>query len=378
MIPQCPYKERPLFHKTVLTIRKIQRGEPTGHMVAFDAVCSGMQIMSVMTGCLSGARATGLVDPDRRADAYTEVTAVMDKLLGYLQTNGRSDVKKATMTTLYGSKMEPKMLYGDDTPELKAFYDALKQIAPEAVKLLDYLLLSWNPTALSHEWRLPDNHRAFIPVMETITKEGIEVDELNHSTFTYQYKSNETKETARGNAANTVHSVDAYVLRCLERRCNYDVPTIVGAKQIIDTALAIRYMGTQVELKGLSEQDLYMVEIAQERFEKTQMADITTVAHIDEYTVHLLETSHLEGLKRIVDSVLEHEPFPIVTVHDAFACHANNMNHLRKHYNNVLAELADSTVLDDLLSQLYGQPATYKKGIDNLSDYIRQSNYGIN
>lgn len=87
-----------LFMKTVAAIRKAQLKVPTGHLVALDACCSGMQIMSAITGCFSGARATGLVDPNRRADAYTEQTQRMQAILGAHFTVARGDAKNALMT----------------------------------------------------------------------------------------------------------------------------------------------------------------------------------------------------------------------------------------------------------------------------------------
>lgn len=94
-----PQAESPLlFAKAVMAIRKAQLKLPTGHLVAMDACCSGLQIMSAITGCISGARSTGLVDPNRRADAYTEQTARMQGILGGNFSVSRSDAKKALMT----------------------------------------------------------------------------------------------------------------------------------------------------------------------------------------------------------------------------------------------------------------------------------------
>lgn len=87
-----------LFMKTVAAIRKAQLRVSTGHLVALDACCSGMQIMSAVTGCISGARATGLVDPNRRADAYTEQTQRMQVILGDHFSVSRGDAKNALMT----------------------------------------------------------------------------------------------------------------------------------------------------------------------------------------------------------------------------------------------------------------------------------------
>ena len=54
--------------------------------------------MSALTGCVAGATATGLVDPNKRADAYSEVTDAMATLLGNSVSVSRQDAKLATMT----------------------------------------------------------------------------------------------------------------------------------------------------------------------------------------------------------------------------------------------------------------------------------------
>ena len=53
------------------------------------------------------------------------------------------------------------------------------------------------------------------------------------------------------------------------------------------------------------------------------------------------------------------------------------MNHLRQQYINIFAELAESTVLDDVLGQLHGTPCTYQKLSTNLGELIRGSNYAL-
>ena len=91
-------KSLPLYRKAVMALRKAQQGMPSGHLVGLDATCSGMQIMSAMTGCIAGATATGLVNPNKRADAYTIVTETMNQQAGILVKVPRSDAKSAVMT----------------------------------------------------------------------------------------------------------------------------------------------------------------------------------------------------------------------------------------------------------------------------------------
>lgn len=92
---------KPLYLKAVQAIRKAQKGIPTGHLVGLDACCSGVQVMSAITGCIAGATATGLIDPNVRADAYTQTTKVMNELLhdqGISVDVPRADAKQALMT----------------------------------------------------------------------------------------------------------------------------------------------------------------------------------------------------------------------------------------------------------------------------------------
>jgi len=139
-----------------------------------------VQIMSALTGCHAGARATGLIDTGERPDAYTAVTDAMNRILlsqGLNVNVSRSDAKQAVMTSMYGSRAEPKRIFGEDTPELAAFYQALEEVAPGAWKLLQELLDSWQPYALEHRWVLPDGFVARVKVMQEIEKR-LEIDEL--------------------------------------------------------------------------------------------------------------------------------------------------------------------------------------------------------
>lgn len=368
------WKERPLYFKAVQAIRKAQRGEPTGHMVGFDAVCSGMQIMSATTGCVSGATATGLVNPNERADAYTLCTSIMRKWVPTLPDEERGNVKQAVMTVLYGSRRQPITIFGEDTHELNAFYKAMWEMAPGACELLQDLLDSWQPFALSHDWVLPDNYHAHVKVMDVVEKR-IEVDELDHATFTYKYKENVGQETGLSNVANVVHSIDAYLLRTLIRRCNYDQNLLENAAASIEIILMDRSMGaTEQEFDRDTHE---MVHTLAERFYRSHMADIRILDYVTHRDLEGLSTQHLKMLARTVNQCLTHKPFPVACVHDEFKCHANNMNQLRFHYKEIMAELAESEILADILSQIYGQPVQYKKRSYDLGDKIRNSNYAL-
>lgn len=365
----------PLFVKSVMAIRKAQAKVPTGHLVAMDAVCSGMQIMSAITGCESGARATGLIDPNRRADAYTETTDVMAGVLGELVTVARSDVKQAVMTVLYGSKKEPKNIFGEDTEELSAFYQAMQIIAPGPCELLQDLLDSWQPFAKSHEWKLPDGFDAKVKVMQ---KEEcrIEVDELDHASFTYEYYVNEGSEKGLANVANVIHSIDAFILREMVRRCNHSGLNLKAYGDWIEAALLQRSIEPQtpgVDFDMLEGEHRYFIE----QFERSGMPTAAIIPWLNRSNVHDLPTLLLNKLKDMLNSMVIYKPFPVVTIHDSFAAHANNVHWIRHWYKEILAELAESQILDDILSQIYGVQGHFNKLSTDLADKIRNSNYAL-
>lgn len=363
------WKERPLYLKAVQALRKAQQGKPTGHLVGLDAVCSGMQLMAVMTGCKKAASATGLVDPTTRADAYSECTKRMAQKLGTEINVERSKVKNAVMTSLYGSKQEPKNEFGEGE-ELKAFYEALYDMAPGPCMLLKDLLDSWQPWAMSHTWKLPDGYDVRIKTLKKITQR-IEVSELHNSSFTYQYYNNEGLAYDRKNAANVVHSVDAYVLRSLLRRCNYDANQVSKIHDII-TAELIEADPVDTLVMINPEARYYF-----DQFLRSGVIDITVVDYLDGKIVKALPDDYLRRLNKVLSSMLSHRPFEVVTIHDDFKAHPNNLNQLRAHYKDILADIADSDLMSDIFTQIYGQPALFTKESSDLGTLIRNSNYAL-
>lgn len=371
------WKEKPLYQKAVMAIRDAQTNKPTGHLVGLDAACSGMQIMSAMTGCQKGGLATGLVDPAVCADAYSICTTVMNRLLKNTAASAvnipRKSVKQAVMTYLYGSKKEPKKLFGEDTDELKAFHLAVQEIAPGAVEALHAFVASWQPYSLSHDWELPDGYNAHVKVMETVAHR-IELDELNGVSFTYQGKENIGCARAVKNAANIVHSVDAYVLRSLVRRCNYDLTWVTQWQTALEGMLLQRELGDEpTTVTDYSEEATRKLQ----RYQACLMADITLLDHIRLDQIGGLGTAHIRKLLRTVNQMLTHVPFEVVTIHDEFKAHANHLNSLRMHYREILAEIAESDLLADLLSQVTHRQVTVRKHSQVLPQLIRNSNYAI-
>ena len=367
------WKEKPLYIKAVMALRKAQKGLPTGHMIGCDSTASGVQIMSAITGCHVGALATGLIDPDVRADVYTSSTAVMNETLhkkGLSVNVPRAHMKDCVMHSFYGGTKTPESLFGKDSEELECFYQTMEKVAPGAWELKKDLQEAWQSYALSHEWQLPDGFEAKVKVMQQVTTAGgnlprIEIDELEHYQFGFTYYENKGSKKGLSLAANMVHSIDGYIVRTMHRKCNYDATVVRAAYVAICNAIG--------KIKSNpSDKVRYYIK----QYERSSIADVVVLPWIKNDATALSD-KHLEKLKVLCEQVLSHKSFPIVTIHDQFNCHAGNVDQMRYHYKETLADLADSEILSDLFGQIYGCKIEYNKLSNDLGDKIRNSNYAI-
>ena len=361
---------KPLYMKAVHELRNVVAGKPTGHIVQLDATCSGIQLLSAMAGCVRGADATGLVS-HKRADAYTDVTREMNKIL---QLRGiptivvpRTDVKRAMMTSVYGSTAVPKEVFGEGDL-LQVFYSAVAVVAPAAFELMTALLHTWQPYALQHSWVMPDNHHVMIKVLEQ-KETRIEVDELNHATFTTYVTINQGTEKGVANVANVTHSVDAYVLRSVIRRASFDVKKVKEAYKLLNDSLSVDADTTEPCDDALQT----MLDI----YKYSAMLDVSIIDYINESNVHHVPLPMVMRLLAVLTEMLARGSSPVVTIHDSFGSLACHCNTVRYWYKEICAELAESNMLAFLVSQITGKHVTYVKKSNDLGSKIRNSSYGI-
>lgn len=267
---------------------------------------------------------------------------------------------------LYGSMAKPKEIFGKGTPAYKAFYEVLSTKCKGAYALLRILLNAWDSSKEYNHWVLPDGYNAYIPVMQSIT-DRVKIEELNY-TMSVQTWVNKPMDFGLSICANAIHSVDAYVLRTLVRRANYNVKQVKKSVRLIKEALLSEY----VIPEHYVEEAVMPIHL----YVKTGLADIVCIQHIEKI-VHQLPHDMLRKLLHTLETMLQHEPFEVITVHDSFACHANHCNRLRYWYKEILSEIAESTLLNHLLTQIYGEECTFKKINPNLASLIRNSNYGL-
>ena len=210
-----------LYIKAVNALREVNAGKATNHIIGLDASSSCVQIMGLLIGCEKSLIQTNMINTGEVQDVYSNTTSEMNLHLDNEIQVPRDTVKKALMTSLYGSKMNPIMLFGDGTPELSQFYEARQTLIPGCMEVMSDLLSAWNPYNTSYQWTLPDGHVAKVMVTDP-ENTSLRIRDIygTKSSFTYEYKKRGVTSTySTPICANVVQSIDAYLCRELIRRC---------------------------------------------------------------------------------------------------------------------------------------------------------------
>jgi DNA-directed RNA polymerase len=83
-----------LYRKAINALRVGKDGAPINHIMGLDATASGIQILSVVSGCEESAKHVNLVNTGRKQCVYTAVAEYMTKASEDREFT-RNDVKKS-------------------------------------------------------------------------------------------------------------------------------------------------------------------------------------------------------------------------------------------------------------------------------------------
>lgn len=343
-----------MYWKSVDAVRCAQQGIPTGHLVGFDSAASGIQLLSIMARCSTGMLSTGVINhinTNGAPDIYKKCTVVMNSN-NYL----RKDIKNALMTYFYGSELQPKLLFGEGD-DLDAFYRAAKVVAPEAYDMRNIFINIYQAGALAHTWTMPDHGVVYKRVW--VKKEFKVQEPLLGSSFTFHTNINAGKDKGVSLAADITHSCDAYLVREINRRCNFDRNQLV------------KVLGLLKEVEEIKGSPLVVTD-------RTTMLSLVEVDLITEDTLGEYSFNQLAQLKEQIETSLKFGSFEVVTIHDEFKCHANHMNKLRKHYNIILWEMYHGNLMSDIVEEISGHRLNMLPFEQNVANTILDNNYAIN
>lgn len=314
---------------------------PSGIPVRADAANSGAQLLSVLMKCSTGMKNTGSLGTEV-PDVYTTIYNKM-KELGAPEGLTRKQVKKGTIPYVYGSQAVPKKVFGEYTD---MFFDAYFRTIPAANMVSDLLIDAWNSNVEEFKWELPDGFIA-TTTPTALFKYRIPFG-LHSLTYLTREKSKADKgaEHTKALSANVTHSYDAYVLRELHRRCNYNPQKVLSALNSID--------------RGNTDSNIYLEKLEENRSNFNQFSYAVIDAINRTGTIGNCSDTFLKEIKTNLENLLKTESFEVMSIHDEFMCLPNHMNQMKKVYNQILAESYLSHWLIYTVCKMRGDTAVLK------------------
>ena len=313
-----------------------------------------------MTGDRKAAELCNVVDTGNREDAYQTLYRAMTAKVGAKSTVDKELVKKACMTSLYGSEAQPKEAFGTG-PLLKAFYETMEENAPAAWELNSFYLEIWDSERYTYHWVMPDNGNIVIKVMDS------DMTEVRFLDTTYEVisKVHRPKEKGRSLSAHTTHATDGLIVREMSRRCNYDM------NQVLKVIEALQQCDYDIDPKEGTDTD--MVLILWDLYEKSGYLSARILDHLTKDNAQLVDH---DVIWELIES-LPNKPFEVLSIHDCFRCLPGYGNDLRKQYNLQLHLIARSNLLSFLLTQIIGQECNVGKLDYTLAADILNANYSL-
>lgn len=359
--------EPAIYARGLIELNNIRKGKSTGFMMGLDATASGLQCLSVLSGCSQTASQVNLIEPNKRKDPYTGLVSYMNKYLpeeSHVQAGKgdgtglcRADLKEVLMVYYYGSSTKQEKMFGKDTIEREAFHKGLREMNPGAEDLREILLDSIEEGRESYSWTLPDG---FCVDSKTETKAvaSVEIDELSNgngkkSTFTHSTYIIGKPDYYLALLANAIHSVDGYLCREMQRRMNHNPRMLEEVLRKIDSA------------KVSDRSELVSLRLANDLHKG--------IVNYSECT-----ENQLAILKDNIIKTLQFPSAPLMHVHDEFKTYPMYIGQMRWHYRELLAEIADSNLATRMFREIrQDESCTYVKYSDNLGELVRQSRYAL-
>ena len=229
----------------------------------------------------------------------------------------------------YGSEEIPKQVYGND---LDVFFNAMAIEAPAAVDYVDFTQSLWNPQVTKHTWTMPDNFQVVLPTTTKVT----ETVTLLGRPISVSYEVEGTKKHSKEISANIIHSIDSLVVREMTARCGHGL-----LHHRKDKAL-------EMKLDALAERT---------GFKSARLLYLNP--------------------ERKNEFVLPDSSFYLVAVHDCFKCSYLYGNELRQTYNQILYELANSTLFESIVEDITGVGITLDVSSKSWFDKILDASYSL-
>lgn len=327
------------YTAAVHAYRLAEKGEPISHPIHLDAVSSGSQWLSVLTHDRPSALMCNVLNSGSRKDLYTDIYKKIEKIIGSNPFITRDKVKKAIMTSLYGSTATPKELFGEN---IHIFEQVMSREMSKSWELNKLLTDNWISDQAVIKWIMPDNFHVNCTVKCMVEDEFIFRGKVRK--FIHQ----EIKESKIGRSlgANCIHSVDSFAVREITALAMHN------PEQIQRVSNFLNQKGKTFNLREANPKNIKMVSTLVQLYEKSGFLSARVLDYIDEASISLVPEDELRELLSLVPK----KPFEVLCVHDAFLVHPNYGNDVRWLYITTLARVCRSNMLEYILQQMYQKP----------------------
>jgi len=306
------------YRNSVQALRTEMKGIKSNHMVYLDASNQALQLYAVLTGDKQTASTCNLANGDEMADAYQMLA---DSLNHELETEmfTRESCKKSLMTTMY-AKMNAQVMILQ-----KLYPSKAESLEKKYHNIAEELNLAFDET----EGITPEFKEAFDRALYSIAPLAIdtmsEMQKLNKNTVgTYRWT-----------------LLDGFKVK-------YDVKT----EQIFNNEMRSRG-GKMISFKAS--------KIVYQPSEFNRGMSPNIIHSVDGWVCR-------EMIRRMNGKF-------ITTIHDAYACRAEDCDLMRKNYQNIMVELLHSDLLQDIMSEIAGYRVKSLKVNTLTEEDIRNSVY---
>ena len=316
-----PEAEEPTSYRSaVASLYAHQRGEKVSASIHVDASNQALQLFAVLLSCKETAMLCNLATGNVRQDAYTMIAEKLNIFYSVSLFN-RGNCKKALMTTLYGSTSQDVQLVCSIYKIDKDDEDIKERIEELESELNEGMS---NPVKLKDAFNIimlelaPSAMKA-MSAIQTLNK-------LNREAYAWSLP-------------------DGFIVNYWVRA---DVE--VSAVRNVD--------GVDIEFSAIAKK-------VYQRDEESRAMAPNIIHSVDGYIVRELVVRLGEWVS---------------STHDAFTCHANDVDRLISLYKDILVELLDSNLLNDIMFQVQadGKPIPLIKKADSLKESdIREAVYAM-
>ena len=109
--------------------------------------------------------------------------------------------------------------------------------------------------------------------------------------------------------------------------------------------------------------------------ERKVTAKVTGVQKVDSALILYVNIIHSVDAYAM-RSIIDNADYDIITIHDATRCHANNARATKEAYRKALADINNSELLSDILSEINGEHVPVEKGNLKSKDILK-SKYAL-